>query len=89
MFVLMFLIAFSFKGGKSNNVDVPLLGVSGILFVIAYSPTAGPTPPAISAEVFPLVVREVGHSLAVAVNFPGLGLLLPNPPVSLKCYGGL
>jgi Sugar (and other) transporter len=76
MFVLLLIVAFCFTLGSGDNADVPLVGVFGILYIIAYSPTAGPTPFAISAEVFPLVVREVGHSMAVAVNFIGLGIVL-------------
>lgn len=75
IFVLMLILAFSFKEGQAGDARVPLVGVFGIS-IIAYTPTAGTSPPAISAEVFPLVVREVGHSLAVAANFLGLGLVL-------------
>jgi MFS family permease len=75
MFVLMLILALFFK---EDDARVSLAGVFVfiILYIIAYSPTAGTSPFAISAEVFPLVVREVGHSLAVAVNFLGLGLVL-------------
>jgi MFS family permease len=89
MFILMLVLAFSFKAqatGDPNNI--PLAGVFGILFVIVYSPTAGTSPFAISAEVFPLVVREVGHSLGVAVNFIGLGLVLLFFPSLSSAMGG-
>lgn len=76
MFVFMLVLAFSFKTDVEGDARFPLLFVFGILFIIAYSPTAGTSPFVISAEVFPLVVREVGHSLAVFVNFFGLGLVL-------------
>lgn len=76
MFVFMLVLAFSFKTGVEGDARVPLVSIFGILFIIAYSPTAGTSPFAISAEVFPLVVREVGHSLAVFVNFVGLGIVL-------------
>ncbi|KAN0071903.1 Sugar transporter domain containing protein [Elaphomyces granulatus] len=89
MSILMLVLAFSFEPqatGDPNNI--PLAGVFGILFVIAYSPTAGTSPFAISAEVFPLVVREVGHSLSVAVNFIGLGLVLLFFPSLSSAMGG-
>src|SRR4051812_43515510 len=88
MFVFMLILAFSFKEGIEGDAHVPLVSVFGILFIIAYSPTAGTSPFAISAEVFPLVVREVGHSLAVAVNFLGLGLVLLVFPSMSGAMGG-
>jgi Sugar (and other) transporter len=88
MFVLMLILAFSFKEGVEGDARVQLVSVMGILYTIAYSPTAGTSPFAISAEVFPLVVREVGHSLAVAVNFLGLGLVLLVFPSLSGAMGG-
>jgi hypothetical protein len=88
MFVLMLILAFCFKEGFGGDARVPLVGVFGTLYIIAYSPTAGTSPFAISAEVFPLVVREVGHSLAVAVNFIGLGLVLLFFPFLSAKMGG-
>ena len=88
MFVLMLILAFSFKEGQAGDARVPLVGVFGIFIIIAYSPTAGTSPSAISAEVFPLVVREVGHSLAVAANFLGLGLVLLIFPSLSDAMGG-
>jgi hypothetical protein len=88
MFVLMLILAFSFKEGVDGDARVPLVSVFGILFIIAYSPTAGTSPFAISAEVFPLVVREVGHSLAVAVNFIGLGFVPSIFPSLSRAMGG-
>ena len=91
MFVLMLSLAFSFKENAAGVqvARVPLVIVFGILYIIAYSPTAGTSPFAISAEVFPLIVREVGHSFAVAVNFLALGfVLLVFPPMSVGGYRG-
>jgi MFS family permease len=88
MFVFMLVLAFSFKGGANDEARVPLVAVFGLLFIIAYSPTAGTSPFAISAEVFPLVVREVGFSLAVAVNFLGLGIVLLFFPSMSNAMGG-
>jgi len=89
MFIFMLVLAFSFKPEVTgDSYHLPLAGVFGILFVIAYSPTSGTSPFAISAEVFPLVVREVGHSLGVAVNFIGLGLVLLFFPRLSSAMGG-
>ena len=90
MFIFMLILAFSFKEDAAGVAiaRVPLVAVFGLLFVIAYSPTAGTSPFAISAEVFPLVVREVGHSLAVSVNFIGLGLMLLVFPSLSDAMGG-
>jgi hypothetical protein len=88
MFVLMLVLAFSFHDGPHGNAHVALVGTFGLLFFVAYSPTAGTSPFAISAEVFPLVVREVGHSLAVAVNFIGLGIVLLVFPALSDGMGG-
>ncbi|PMD51095.1 uncharacterized protein K444DRAFT_636458 [Hyaloscypha bicolor E] len=90
MFVLMLILAFSFKEDAAGVqvARVPLVAVFGILYIIAYSPTAGTSPFAISAEVFPLIVREVGHSFAVGVNFLGLAIvLLVFPPMSAAMGG--
>ncbi|KAI4611679.1 hypothetical protein J4E83_007929 [Alternaria metachromatica] len=46
-----------------------------VVFIIAYSVGEGPAAFVISAEVFPLVNRELGMSLAVCWNFMGAGLL--------------
>ncbi|OXV10921.1 hypothetical protein Egran_01318 [Elaphomyces granulatus] len=89
MFILMLVLAFSFKAQATGDPsNIPLAGVFGIFFVIVYSPTVGTSPFAISAEVFPLVVREVGHSLSVAVNFIGLGLVLLFFPSLSSAMGG-
>lgn len=77
MFVFMLLLAvFSGIREPGEHSLTVLFGIFGLLFMIAYSPTAGTSPFAISAEVFPLVIREVGHSLAVTVNFVLLGIVL-------------
>ncbi|KAF2746755.1 hypothetical protein M011DRAFT_403878 [Sporormia fimetaria CBS 119925] len=87
MFFFMLLLAFfdTPQGGDTQGV---LFGVFGLLFMIAYSPTAGTSPFAISAEVFPLIVREVGHSLAVTVNFVLLGFVLLVFPIMSEAMGG-
>jgi len=55
-----------------------------IVFMIAYSIGEGPAAFVISAEVFPLVNRELGMSLAVCWNFLGAGLLAVLTPWLLK-----
>ncbi|KAI0568628.1 Sugar transporter like protein, partial [Pyrenophora tritici-repentis] len=52
-----------------------------ILFIVAYSIGEGPAAFVVSAEVFPLVNRELGMSLAVFWNFLGAGLLALVSPV--------
>jgi hypothetical protein len=54
------------------------------LFMIAYSAGEGPAAFVISAEVFPLVNRELGMSLAVFWNFMGAGILAVIAPWLLK-----
>ena len=75
MFVLLLITALVFQISE-QNVRLVLVSIFGIFYVMSYSPTAGPAPFAISAEVFSLVTREIGHSLAVGVNFVGLGFIL-------------
>jgi hypothetical protein len=57
------------------------------MFVIAYSIGEGPAAFVISAEVFPLVNRELGMSLAVWWNFTGAGLLAMLAPWLLRALG--
>ncbi|TKX22452.1 sugar transporter-like protein 21 [Elsinoe australis] len=60
-----------------SNADARLPAVATflILYMIFYSVGAGPVPFTYSAEVFPLVNREVGMSFAVFTNLFGAGLL--------------
>lgn len=53
-------------------------------FILAYSIGEGPAAFVISAEVFPLVNRELGMSFAVFWNFMGAGLLAVASPWLLK-----
>lgn len=55
-----------------------------VIFITAYSIGEGPAAFVISAEVFPLVNRELGMSLAVFWNFTGAGLLAVAAPWLLK-----
>jgi hypothetical protein len=89
MFVLMLILAFGFElDSHGGGAHITRVGVFIAFYIIAYSPTAGPAPFAISAEVFPLVVREVGHSMAVAVNFISLGFVLLIFPSLSNAIGG-
>jgi hypothetical protein len=55
--------------------------------MIAYSIGEGPAAFVISAEVFPLVSRELGMSLAVFWNFLGAGILAVIAPALLQNLG--
>jgi hypothetical protein len=65
-------------------VAIALHYVCLIVFMIAYSVGEGPAAFVISAEVFPLVNRELGMSLAVCWNFMGAGILAVLAPWLLK-----
>ena len=58
-----------------TGVRVGLVSFFAILFTLAYSPGEGPVAFTLSAEVFPLVNREVGMSFAVFWNLLGAGIL--------------
>ncbi|KAJ5886290.1 Major facilitator superfamily domain general substrate transporter [Penicillium subrubescens] len=62
---------------------------SVIIFTFFYSIGAGPIPFTLSAEVFPLCVREVGMSFSVMINFLGLGLLVLFVPKLANIFGRL
>ncbi|KAH8725445.1 major facilitator superfamily domain-containing protein [Phaeosphaeriaceae sp. PMI808] len=70
----MLIFAFLFKINDSA-VQIPMVSIFAVIFVLFYASTAGTSPFSISAEVFPLVSREAGMAVAVAVNFVGCGLL--------------
>ena len=60
---------------EDTSVRVGLVATFSILFTLAYSPGEGPVAFTLSAEVFPLVDREVGMSFAVFWNLMGAGVL--------------
>ncbi|KAH6629841.1 major facilitator superfamily domain-containing protein [Boeremia exigua] len=70
--------------GKPNVSTIASHYIFLALFIIAYSLGAGPAAFVVSAEVFPLVNRELGMSLAVFWNFIGAGLLAVVAPWLLK-----
>ncbi|KAL6705663.1 hypothetical protein ACN47E_006452 [Coniothyrium glycines] len=70
----MLVFAFLFKIPQAS-IRTPMTSIFAIIFVLFYSPTAGTSPFSISAEVFPLVSREAGMAVSVAVNLLGAGVL--------------
>ncbi|KAJ5854643.1 hypothetical protein N7534_007186 [Penicillium rubens] len=90
-FIGMFfsLVAFSgFFEIAHHDTRLILVAVfTSVFFVFFYSIGAGPIPFTLSAEVFPLCVREVGMSFSVMINFLGLGLLVLFVPELTKAFG--
>ncbi|KAF2153459.1 hypothetical protein K461DRAFT_286153 [Myriangium duriaei CBS 260.36] len=66
--------AFCFKVPNNSSQQVAV-AIFMILFFVFYSSGLGPVPFAYSAEVFPLVNREVGMSFSVSCNLLGAGIL--------------
>jgi hypothetical protein len=72
----MLVFAFLFKIPESEaSVRTPMIGIFAVIFVAFYAPTAGTSPFSIAAEVFPLVSREAGMAVSVAINLLGAGIL--------------
>ncbi|KAI4644341.1 hypothetical protein J4E93_006242 [Alternaria ventricosa] len=69
------VFAFLFKI-TDTSVQIPLVSIFAVIFVAFYAPTAGTSPFSIAAEVFPLVSREAGMAVSVAVNLLGAGILV-------------
>ncbi|OQD69216.1 hypothetical protein PENPOL_c002G03242 [Penicillium polonicum] len=88
MFLSLIAVSGFFKI-EAHYTRLILVAVFSCLpFVFCYSIGAGPIPFTLSAEVFPLCVREVGMSFSVMVNFLGLGLLvLFVPQLTSKFHG--
>ncbi|KAF2846158.1 MFS general substrate transporter [Plenodomus tracheiphilus IPT5] len=81
----MLVFAFLFK--LDGSAKVPLISVFAIIFTAFYAPTAGTSPFSISAEVFPLVSREVGMAVSVAVNLLGAGIVVLVFPFLMHSIG--
>lgn len=82
--MLVFAFIFKIPGGTTQTV---LSSIFAVIFVLVYGPTVGTSPFSISAEVFPLVSREAGMAVSVAVNLLGAGLLvLLFPPLLHKIH---
>ncbi|KAI4947472.1 hypothetical protein J4E91_006826 [Alternaria rosae] len=69
------VFAFLFKI-PDPSVQIPMVSIFAVIFVAFYAPTAGTSPFSIAAEVFPLVSREAGMAVSVAVNLLGAGVLV-------------
>jgi hypothetical protein len=82
--MLVFALLFQLPEGVKRTSLVSLFAV---IFTLIYAPTAGTSPFAISAEVFPLVSREVGMAVSVAVNLLGGGILVLVFPMLLHRIG--
>jgi MFS family permease len=82
----MLVFAFLFKI-SDLSVQTPLVSIFAVIFVLFYAPTAGTSPFSISAEVFPLVSREAGMAVAVAVNLLGAGVLVLVFPSVMNSIG--
>ncbi|KAJ9665056.1 hypothetical protein H2201_004922 [Coniosporium apollinis] len=81
---------FSFQIPVNSKAYIGVITFFIILFSVFYSPGLGPVPFTYSAEVFPLVNREVGMSFAVFWNLLGAGILSLIVPVlndALKATG--
>lgn len=81
------LLAPKTSTGKASDVVVTLHLIFLATFTVAYSIGEGPAAFVISAEVFPLVNRELGMSAAVFLNFLGAGALAVFTPVITKYIG--
>jgi membrane protein implicated in regulation of membrane protease activity len=87
VFALLFRIPDS-----SSSVRIAMTSIFAVIFVAFYAPTAGTSPFSISAEVFPLVSREAGMAVSVAVNLLGAGivaLVFPFLMYSITATGAL
>jgi hypothetical protein len=82
--MLVFALLFQLPEGVTRTSLVSLFAV---IFTLFYAPTAGTSPFAISAEVFPLVSREVGMAVSVAVNLLGASILVLVLPMLLHRIG--
>ena len=82
----MLVVALLFRI-ENYSVRTPLVAVFAVVFVLFYAPTAGTSPFSISAEVFPLVTREAGMAVSVAVNLLGAGMLVLVFPFVLNRIG--
>ncbi|KAF2265095.1 MFS general substrate transporter [Lojkania enalia] len=83
----MLTFALMFQIPESSGARVPLVSIFAIIFTLFYAPTAGTSPFSISAEVFPLVSREAGMAVSVAVNLLGAGILVLVFPMVMHRIG--
>ncbi|KAF1828804.1 hypothetical protein BDW02DRAFT_614210 [Decorospora gaudefroyi] len=83
----MLVFAFLFKIPNDSSIRIPMLSIFAIVFVAIYAPTAGTSPFSISAEVFPMVSREAGMAVSVAVNLLGASILVFIFPYAMDSIG--
>ncbi|KAJ5816965.1 Major facilitator superfamily domain general substrate transporter [Penicillium robsamsonii] len=86
MFFSLIVVSGFFKLSDSGARLTLISVFSCVFFVFFYSIGAGPIPFTLSAEVFPLCVREVGMSFSVMINFLGLGILVLFVPQLIKIF---
>ncbi|KAF2732388.1 MFS general substrate transporter [Polyplosphaeria fusca] len=82
----MLVFAFLFKI-NDDAAKIVMISIFAVIFVVFYAPTGGTSPFSISAEVFPLVSREAGMAVSVAVNLLGAGILVLVFPMLLHSIG--
>ncbi|KAJ5154023.1 Major facilitator superfamily domain general substrate transporter, partial [Penicillium coprophilum] len=88
MFSSLIAVSGFFKIENPHTRAILVAVFSSVFFVFFYSIGAGPIPFTLSAEVFPLCVREVGMSFSVMINFLGLGILVLIVPQWTKGFKG-
>ncbi|RPD60523.1 hypothetical protein L226DRAFT_570024 [Lentinus tigrinus ALCF2SS1-7] len=69
MAVTLLMTGFAFWIPESTPAHVAVIALGIYLFAAAYSPGEGPVPFTYAAEAFPLYVRDIGMSLAVALTW--------------------
>ena len=79
MVPLLLATGFSFKI-QAYTARIAVVETFVVLYTAAYSPGAGVVPFLYASEVFPLINREAGVSLACSVNFVLAGLLALTVP---------
>ncbi|KAF1987671.1 MFS general substrate transporter [Aulographum hederae CBS 113979] len=86
MLPLLLAMAFSFRI-PDPTTRLAVTETFVILYTIVYSPGAGVVPFLYSSEVFPLINREAGMSLACSVSFTLAGVLALTVPQLVEALG--
>lgn len=81
MALSMLAASLSYQIPSNSGAHSPIIGLFTYIFMVFYSPSMGPVPFTMSAEVFPLENRVVGMSFAVFANMLGLGCLVLFVPI--------
>ncbi|KDN37915.1 hypothetical protein K437DRAFT_32084 [Tilletiaria anomala UBC 951] len=90
MSAALFFTAFSFlieQDDPTSKARVACVAIGIYLHCIAYSPTEGPIPFTMSAESFPLAVRDSGMSWATSVCWFFNGVLSLTWPSLVRAWG--